>query len=444
LLYIILLLLAVVFIIVMTTKYNVHPFLALLFAAIGFGIFSGMPLNVIMDSINEGFGSTLGKIGLVIVIGVIIGEFLEKSGGAFSMAEKILKVIGKNRVPTAMGLIGWIVAIPVFADSGFIILSPLNKSLSKRAGISLSGPAIALGLGLLTTHCMVPPTPGPIGAAGILDADLGLVILYGLPISFICMIAGVFYSTTYAAKTYIDPAPEVSEEEISRIMKEAPGAFRSFVPILLPIFLIVIKSIVDVDKESTEQSSVLQLFSFIGQPVIALLIGMLLAFMLPKKFDTKMLSTTGWVGSSLTSACIILLITGAGGVFGKILQNSGIANVLGDALAGIHIGLLLPFLLTAAIKTAQGSSTVAMITVASIIAPLMISLGFESETSKALVVVAIGAGGMVVSHANDSLFWIVTQVTGLNVKTGFRLYTLGTLILGLTAAVMLLIADFIF
>ena len=442
-LYILLLLLAVAAIIVLTTRFQVHPFLALLFAAIGFGIFSGMPLNVIIESINDGFGSTLGKIGLVIVIGVIIGEFLEKSGGAFAMAEKILKIIGKNRVPTAMSLIGWVVAIPVFADSGFIILSPLNKSLSKRAGISLAGSAVALGLGLITTHCMVPPTPGPIGAAGILNADLGLVIMWGVPVSFIAMLAGLLYSTTYVSRTYIDPAPQVSEAEINEILKKAPSATRSFIPILLPIFLIVIKSAIDIQKDALEQSVFLQVFSFIGQPVIALLIGMLISFTLPEKFDKSMLSTTGWVGSSLSSASIILLITGAGGIFGNILQNSGIAGVLGDALAGANMGLLLPLLLTAAIKTAQGSSTVAMITVASILAPMMSNLGYESETSKALVVVAIGAGSMVVSHANDSLFWIVTQVTGMDVKKGFRLWTLGTLILGLTAGLTLLIIDFL-
>ena len=442
-LYILLLLLAVAAIVILTTRFQVHPFLALLFAAIGFGIFSGMPLNVIIESINDGFGSTLGKIGLVIVIGVIIGEFLEKSGGAFAMAEKILKIIGKNRVPTAMSLIGWVVAIPVFADSGFIILSPLNKSLSKRAGISLAGSAVALGLGLITTHCMVPPTPGPIGAAGILNADLGLVIMWGVPVSFIAMLAGLLYSSTYVSRTYIDPAPEVSETEINEILKKAPSATRSFIPILLPIFLIVIKSAIDIQKDALEQSIFLQVLSFIGQPVIALLIGMLISFTLPEKFDKSMLSPSGWVGSSLSSASIILLITGAGGIFGKILQNSGIAGVLGDALAGANMGLLLPLLLTAAIKTAQGSSTVAMITVASILAPMMTNLGYESETSKALVVVAIGAGSMVVSHANDSLFWIVTQVTGMDVKKGFRLWTLGTLILGLTAGLTLLIIDFL-
>lgn len=440
--FVILLLLSVVAIVLLTTKFQVHPFLALLFAAIGFALFTGMPLNVIVESINDGFGSTLGKIGLVIVIGVIIGEFLEKSGGAFAMAEAVLKVIGKNRVPTAMGIIGWIVSIPVFCDSGFVILSPLNKSLSKRAGISLAGTAVALGLGLYTTHCMVPPTPGPIGAAGILDADLGLVILWGLPVSFVAMIAGVIYSSKVASKTFVDPAPNMSEQEIEKVMKDAPGAIRSFIPILLPIVLIVAKSLADV-QPGTNDSVLIKVLSFIGQPVIALLLGMLVAFTLPKKFDRKMLSTSGWVGNSLSAASIILLVTGAGGVFGKILQNSGIANIFGEAMSGIHIGLMLPLLLAAAIKTAQGSSTVAMITTASILAPLMLTLAFESETSKALVVVSIGAGSMLVSHANDSLFWVVTQLSGMDVKRGFGLFTMGTLVVGIVAAITLSVIGFL-
>jgi GntP family gluconate:H+ symporter len=440
-LHIVLLLLAVVAIIVLTTKFEVHPFLALLFAAIGFGIFSGMPLNVIIESINDGFGGTLGKIGLVIVIGVIIGEFLEKSGGAFAMAEVVLKIIGKNRVPTAMGVIGWIVSIPVFCDSGFVILSPLNKSLSKRAGISLAGSAIALGLGLYTTHCLVPPTPGPIGAAGILDADLGLVIMWGLLVSFIAMVVAVIYASRFASRTYIDPSPEVSEEDLTKIMKDAPGPVVSFIPILLPIVLIVLKSLADMQDEALQNSVPLKIFSFVGQPVIALLIGMLVAFTLPKKFDKNMLSTSGWLGSSLSGASIILLVTGAGGVFGKILQNSGIATVLADAMSGINIGLMLPFLLAAAIKTAQGSSTVAMITTASIIAPMMPMLGFDSETSKALAVVAIGAGSMIASHANDSLFWVVTQLSGMDVKKGFSLFTLGSVVVGVAAGITLLIID---
>ncbi len=253
------------------------------------------------------------------------------------------------------------------------------------------------------------------------------------------MLAGLIYSTYYASKTYIDPAPDVSEDEVNKIIQQDPRASLSFVPILLPILLIVIKSFIDVGVEVGEQSTALKVFSFIGQPVIALLIGMLIAFTLPKKLERSMLSTSGWVGNALMSSSIILLITGAGGVFGKILQNSPIADVMGQSMAGVQAGLFLPFLLSAALKTAQGSSTVAMITTASLLSPLMSGLGLDSEISKALVVLAIGAGSMVVSHANDSLFWIVVQVTRLNVQQGFRLYTLGTLIVGVTAMLVLLI-----
>jgi GntP family gluconate:H+ symporter len=437
--YVILLFLAVAAIVLLTTKLKVHPFLALLFAAIGFGIFSGMPLNVIIESINDGFGGTLGKIGLVIIIGVIIGEFLEKSGGAFAMAEQILKLIGRQRVAAVMTFVGWIVSIPVFADSGYIILSPLNKSLTKRAGVSLAGTAVALALGLMASHCVVPPTPGPIAAAGILNADLGLVILFGVPISFLAALIGLLYATKVCSKTYIDPAPDVSDDEINERLRTAPNALKSFIPILLPIVLIVIKSIIDFRKDSIPTSTFIDILSFIGQPVIALLIGMLISFTLPKKLDRQMLSTTGWVGHGLTSAAIIILITGAGGVFGKILQNSPIADVLGQSLAGINMGLWLPFLISAALKTAQGSSTVAIITTASLVSPMLSSLSFDTETQKALVVIAIGAGSMVVSHVNDSFFWIVTQVNGIDVQKGFRLYTTGTLIVGVSVMITVMV-----
>src|SRR3972149_948191 len=199
------LLLSVVLIILLTAKLKIHPFIALFIVAIFYGLFAGMPLNEIVTSVNQGFGDTLGKIGLLIVLGVIIGSFLENSGGAYAMAEKVLKIIGKKRVPTARGIIGYIVSIPVFADSGFLLLSPLNKSLSKKAKISLAGSAVALGLGLTATHTLVPPTPGPVAATGILNADLGLVIFWGMIISALALSAGIFFAAKYASRTYIEP-----------------------------------------------------------------------------------------------------------------------------------------------------------------------------------------------------------------------------------------------
>ena len=314
---IIVLILCVLFIVLSSTKLKFHPFLALLFAGIAFGIFTGMPLPQVVQSLNTGFGNTLGYIGIVIVAGTIIGIFLELSGGAYSLADRILKVIGEKRVPLAMAIIGWFVSIPVFADSGFVILSPLNKALAKRAKISLAGPTISLSLGLTSTHCLVPPTPGPIAAAGILGANLGLVILFGLLVSAIALIFGWLFATKIASKVTIDANPEISEAEIAGRLKEAPSAVKALGPIFLPIILIVLKSVSDFPTNPMGEGAIKAFFDFTGEPVVALLIGVLLAFLLPKKRETGIFSETGWVGKGLMSATTIILITGAGGAFGK-------------------------------------------------------------------------------------------------------------------------------
>ena len=433
--------LAVVVIIILTTRLKIHPFLALFLVSIFYGLGVGMPYADIISSINDGFGNTLGKIGLIIFLGVIIGAFLENTGGAYSIAEKVLKAIGRKRVPTAMGIIGYIVSIPVFADSGFLLLHPLNKSLSKKAKISLAGSAVALGLGLLASHTLVPPTPGPIAAAGILGADLGLVIALGFPISFLALLAGIFFAKKYCSRTYINPDME-DEYKAQKVRNdnEAPGAFKSSIPIVVPIILIVMKSILNPERLGFNNAFI-DLVQFIGEPVIALLIGVFLCLLLPKKLEKEMLSSTGWVGQAVKDAASIVLITGAGGIFGSILQNSGIAEVLGTTLTEYNLGIFLPFLLAAALKTAQGSSTVALITAASIILPMMPSLGFDSDMDKALVVVALGAGSSVISHANDSFFWVVTQMSGMDVRTGYRLFSTGTFVLGVTAVICVFLAQ---
>jgi len=438
-----LLLISILFIVISTSKFHLHPFLALLFAAVGFGLCAKMPLPEIVKSINGGFGGTLGSIGIVIIAGVIIGTFLERSGGAFAVAEEILKIIGEKHVPLAMSIIGYIVSVPVFADSGFVILTPLNRALSKRVKISLAGPAIALAAGLTATHCLVPPTPGPIAAAGILGADLGLVIFFGLIVSSFALAAGWLFATKVASKIYIDPNPELSEADVEAKLREAPSAFKAFTPIIVPIILIVIKSVSDFPTHPLGEGGFKNIVGFIGEPVIALIIGVLLSLRLPKRLDRQMLSTTGWVGESLLSAAIIIMITGAGGSFGMVLRNSPIADVLGDYLSRANLGIFLPFIIAAALKTAQGSSTVALITTASLISPLMSSLRFESGIAKAMVVLAIGAGSMVVSHANDSLFWVVTQMTGMDVKTGYRTHTLATLIIGVTSIITIWVISLI-
>jgi len=434
---VIVLIACILFIVLSSTKFRIHSFLALLFAALAFGLLTGMPLPEIVQSLNTGFGNTLGYIGIVIVAGTIIGVFLELSGGAYTLADRVLKIVGEKHVHLAMGIIGWFVSIPVFSDSGFVILSPLNKAVSKRAKISLAGTAIALSLGLTSTHCLVPPTPGPIAAAGILQANLGLAILIGVPVSLIALFAGWLFATRVASKVSIDPNPEMSEEDIISRMKEAPSPSRALMPIFLPILLIVLKSICDFPSNPLGTGSVKSFFDFIGEPTVALLLGVLIAFFLPSKRQKGIFSESGWVGKALMSASTIILITGAGGAFGKVLQNSGLADIIGKYLSDLNIGIWLAFIIAATLKTTQGSSTVALITTSSIIAPLLPALGFSSEVGRSLMVLAVGAGAMVVSHANDSFFWVVTQMSNMDVKTGYKLQSLGSLVLGITAGMVL-------
>lgn len=442
---IVLLLLSVVFIIFATTKLRLHPFIALLIAAFGYGIFCGkMSLEGVVQSVNVGFGDTIGYIGIVILAGSVIGTFLEKSGGALNLARSTLKLVGDRNVPLTMGIIGYIVSIPVFCDSGFVILYPLAKALSKKAKISLAASAIALSLGLYATHTMVPPTPGPIAAAGLLKADLGLVIVWGLLVSLIALGAGWLFAVNFAARVNIKPQLQSAEQSLERSANDAPSVSKAIVPILLPIMLIVLRSVSSSPAHPFGQGNVAIFIGFIGQPVVALLVGVFFAFLLPKKVTAEMLSPTGWVGEAVIAAATIIIITGCGGAFGRVLRNSEISDVISEQLgAGLSLSIWLPFIIAAALKTAQGSSTVAIITTASIVAPLLEVLGLGAPTARALVVVAIGAGSMVVSHANDSFFWVVTQLSRMNVKQGYKLQTLGTLVEGSVAAVALWVISLI-
>ena len=432
---ILILILAIAFIVVSTAKFKLHPFLALILAAIGYGLCSGMPLGSIIKSVNNGFGNTVGSIGIVIIAGCIIGTFLEKSGGAYVMAKGVMKLTGEKRVPLAMLLLGYFISIPVYADSAFVILTPLNKAMSRKAKITLAATAIALGLGLTITHCLVPPTPGPISAAGIMEADLGLVIVTGIAASIVAIVTALIFVKKVASKTYIDPGTDEKEENVIEEVKKAPSVIKSFIPVVVPLLLIVLKSISDFPTAPFGSGTFKMIISFIGEPVMALLIGLGLALTLPEKLNKEMLSLSGWVGESLTSAAIIIMITAAGGSFGMILRDSGIANILGDALAEFNLGIWLPFIISAALKTAQGSSTVAIITTASLIAPLMGVLGFETALAKALAVTSICSGAMVVSHVNDSFFWVLTQMSGMNVKVGCKLHSVGTMLCGLASMI---------
>lgn len=433
---IVLLAAAIVFIVLATVRLQLHPFLALILAALAFGLLAGMPPGDVVKAVNEGFGNTIGKIGIVILGGCIIGIYLEKTGGARRLAESALRLTGERNVPLAMAIVGYIVSIPVFCDSGFVLLSPLNKALARRTGASLTAGAIALSLGLYATHTMVPPTPGPVAAAGYLGADLGLVILFGMLAGVVAMFTGWGFAVIAARSVPILPEPDTEVEAAAATEDKAPSAAKSLVPILLPILLIVLGSIAALPDHPLGEGQLATVAGFLGQPVIALLLGVGAAFLLPRRFELKQWSAGGWAGEAVLSAAMIIVVTGAGGAFGKVLEQSGIGTLIGDTLKShSNIGLWLPFLIAAGLKTAQGSSTVAIITTATMIAPMLPALGLDSGTARALTAVGIGAGAMVVSHVNDSFFWVVTQFSGMTVRQGYRLQTLGTLVEGTAAGV---------
>ncbi|MDH5380208.1 MAG: GntP family permease [Cyclobacteriaceae bacterium] len=423
----------ILLLLILVTRFKVHPFIALLLVSIFFGFLSGMQGSVIISSIIEGFGNVMGKTGLIILFGVILGSFLEASGGAYLLAERILQLIGKKFIHAAILLTGYIVCIPVFADSGFVMLSSLNKTLANKAKVSLTGAVAALALGLMTSHVLVPPTPGPIAAAGIIGADLGKLILFSIPVSLFALIPSYFFSKYIGTKIHID-----SEEQNIEPIQQSPPLFPVLMALLLPMLLIILKSIGDFPSHPFGEEHFFQIISFIGNPVIALLTGALLSMFLIKN-NTKGPKKSDIITDSLKTSAPILLITGAGGIFGTMLQNSGIMEVVKEYFLIPELKLILPFLLSAVLKTAQGSSTVAIVTTAAIIAPLVGVLGIDTENLKVLAVLAIGSGAAVTSHVNDSYFWVICQMSGFSLKQGLRVQSVGSFLLGVSAMVAVLI-----
>jgi GntP family gluconate:H+ symporter len=429
----------VLFIIIATVKFKMHPVFSLTLAAVSSGFLLGLTPQDIMTTIVEGFGKTLSGIGLVIAFGTVIGIYLEKTGSTQVLANSILKVIGLKRSPLAINLAGFVISIPVYCDSGFIILSSLNKAISKRTGIPATVFAIALATGLYSAHVFVPPTPGPLAAAAIMEADLGLVMILGLLVAIPVSISGYFWARYIGKSLKEDKTAEAvqAKEGIPSSVKP----FQAFLPLLVPIILIAMKSLVNYPTYPLGDAVMFKIFDFLGSPIIALLVGVFFAFSLGRKTPSK--EKQGWVAEAFKQAGAIVLITGAGGAFGAILRTIDIASIIDlESSSGVG-GLLIAFLIAAVLKTAQGSSTVAIITTSAIIAPLLETFGLLSITDKALAVLAVGAGAMTVSHINDSYFWVVSQFSNINVKTALRGHTLGTLLQGITGILMILLLYFV-
>ncbi|MBH0005874.1 MULTISPECIES: GntP family permease [Psychrobacter] len=446
------LVLTILFIIFATAKLKWHPFLVLILSAFLVALFYQVPLNTVAKTISDGFGGILGYIGLVIVFGTIIGLILEKTGAAIVMAETVIKVLGPRFPTLTMSIVGAVVSVPVFCDSGYIILNSLKETLAERLKVSSVAMSIALATGLYATHTFVPPTPGPIAAAGNLglESNLGLVIMVGVVVTAVAVLAGWWWSNRFlnVMPDNIDaldaPAATLPENMKTRDdYSNMPSATMAFLPIIVPIVLICLSSVANFPSAPFGSGTLTDILVFIGNPLTALLIGLFLSFLLINT-EQKTQQISDSISQGLVVAAPILLITGAGGAFGAMLKVTPIGDYLGTTLSALGLGIFMPFIVSAALKTAQGSTTVALVTTSAMVAPLLDQIGLDSELGRVFCVMAIGAGAMTISHANDSFFWIVSQFSRMSVSQAYKAHSMATGIQGVTSIVFIWLLTLVF
>ncbi len=375
-------------IILLTAKYRVHAFFALLIACFVVGLGVQLSVGGILTAIKEGFGRIMQSLALIIVLGTTLGVLLEHSGCTRVMANFILKRTGERKAPLSMSITGFIVGLPVFCDSGYIVLSGLNQSLAKRTGISVVIMAVSLATGLYAVHCLIPPHPGAAAAAATIGVDFGKLIIVGIGVAIPGMIAGHLWAR-YAGKKL----PHVAAEQEHIIHHgPAPSVLMAFLPVIIPILLIAIHSFLTLEKNSN--NSLQKIFAVLGEPAIALSVGVVLVFTTIRKWTKQDVSKLLQEGAEKAGG--ILVIIGTGGAFGAVLAAAKMGEQFSQTINLQSMGIFFPFLLAFILKTAQGSSTVAIITASSIVLPLVPALGLDTENGKILCVLAIGAGSMMI------------------------------------------------
>ena len=424
------LIITIVWIIWGTAKMKWHPFVVLLIAAFGLALALGEGAFDAVSLINKGFGGTMSRIGLIILLGAMLGELLEKGGATEVIAFKMVKGLKKLPTTYAMSLIGYVVAIPVFCDAAFILLSPLTKSMSKNAKVSGKALTVALSTGLFAPHVLIPPTPGPLAAAATLGLnDLGLLILAGSILALVLVLTGGWFATRMNRQLQqANPLEELPEQEVEGSLA------RAVLPIILPLLLIAGgTSLAGIEGWAAPWIKAL------SKPEVALAIGVVVALgTAQRKVDQS-----SWILNALRAGGPVLLITAMGGALGGVLKLIDVAGWLeGMVLPGAFV-LVLPFIIAAVLKSAQGSSTVAIITTASMMLPLLAPFGLDTELGKVWVILSLGVGAMTVSHANDSYFWIVSEMGGLSSDEAFRYHTRATALQGVVGGLLVLLSGWI-
>lgn len=443
--------LGITLLIFMMLKTKVHPFLAMIISASITGLVGGMPAGDVVNSITTGFGNTLGSIGIIIGFGVMMGEIFEVSGAAKKMAQIFVEKLGKGREELALAITGFLVSIPIFCDSGFVILSPLAKSISRNTKKSVISLGLSLALGLVITHTLVPPTPGPVGVAGIYGANVGTTLLLGIVCAIPMTLVGLLYAKYIGKKQYKVPSEDgesyLTSEDLGSIAYDEaaatligteevlPSAVMSFMPIFVPIILILMKT---VTTQMGLTGGAIEVINFLGAPVIAVGLGLIIAiYGLGKEQDKKEITNT--MEKGIKSAGVIMLVTGAGGALGMIIRDSGAGDYIAGLIANTALpAVIIPFAISSIVRLIQGSGTVAMTTAASVTAPMMATLGLSPE----LAVLSACMGSLVFSHFNDSYFWVVNRTLGVTeVKEQLRGYSIASTIVWAVGFVELMILN---
>jgi len=410
-------------------RFKIKPFLTLLIASFLSGIFLKIDILETLYLIYKGFFSIVLIIGPIVVIGTVLGKFLNETGTSKKMVNTSISYLGIDNIPLSLNLIGLIISIPVFCDAAFILMSSIVKDLSRITKKNIILLSVCLATGLYSAHVFIPPTPGPIAASAIINADIGLLFLIGIVVGIIVSISGYVWMKFLFKKEFKIKPVEIKSHDFT-----SDRSIVSFLPVIVPILLISTSTIIKYPKLDINKLPFLKIFEIIGKPEIALLIGFIMTLIFLKKDEIQ--SMPQWIIKSLKNSFGILLITGAGGALGYIIRESGIIDNLNLNIATGLASIFSVFILATIIKTIQGSSTVAIVTTCAITAPILQSIGMTSELEKVILIISIGSGAMTISHVNDSYFWVVTKYSNIEMNDVLKYFSSATLIQGLTGLVL--------
>lgn len=419
------------------SKWKVHPFIALLLVGIALGLSMGMGGPKTVEVLLTGFSETLKWIAVIIILGAFIGEVLQETGGALRISNAIVKRLGERKLPWAMGLTGYIVSIPVFVDVAYILLQPVTESLAVKSKKPVLYLGLSLAAGLTVAHTLIPPTPGPMAVAALLEVDMGRMLAINLIVAACAMVGGILFTIYFVKDQWLDYDRKIAQElEIEKeesTVKPKQHFLVDILPIVIPIILIGIGSFIDLDKSTF----IGKILGFVSIPIIAVLVGALVAVFQVKSSDKKS-TINRLVEQAILKSALVIMITGAGGAFGYIIRESGVQNQIVDVFSTLpFLGILLPFLVAAILTTSTGSITVSLVGTASMLGPMIDSLPVSPEITAAL----IGCGAFCVFHANSSFFWLLNRLHEVPPKILYKTFTVQSLVMGLSGLLAVLLLN---